>query len=163
MSTKIYNAYICKLGFPYLNLIIEEIRKDYTEAVALYLKDVPRQLRGQCITHYLEDAIVIYSLKNGDILFQMSMYNLPYKSLMPTLGLLLTFGKVADYHYQDQSDLAETLSEIERSFLAEAEFDYAQRETDWNEVFSKGRSRTPAEVGYTIPLIRDKIELEWRR
>jgi len=171
MSTKIYNAYICHKGFHYTHLVIEEIRKDYEDIVQEYIKNIPRQLRNICVKHFEDDAIVIYPLANGDILFQLFIHNLPYtinsekdKALMRTIPLMLTFNKIKDYHYQDQSDPWYSYAEppLHAYDLAKAKLDYVQREKDWNEVFNKQVSWTPAEVGYTIPMIRNKIKLVWR-
>ena len=168
MSTKIYNAYICKLGMPYLQLIIQALREEYTDQVREIIKSVPNTLRRACIDQYDDDALVIYPLKNGDILFQEWRYKLGNRpGYLPTFGLMLTFNKIQDYHYQDQSDPWYAYEFDEDKITQEehdaAEIEYVQRQTDWEEVFDKAGSWTPSEVGYTIPYITDKVRLDWER
>lgn len=164
MSTKIYNAYICKLGMPYLNLIIEELRHEYYEELKKIILPIPYQLKRKCIEYYEDDSIVIYPLKNGDVLFQEWRYKLGYDVNLPTIDLMMTFNKIKDYHYQNQSDPWYVYEEPPLSLydLAIAEFEYEQREKDWDEVFGDG-SWTPAESGFTIPYINNKIKLEWEK
>jgi len=164
MSTKIYNAYICKMGMPYLSLIIKELRKEYTEEVQKTILDIPFNFRKKCIEFYEDDSIVIYPLQNGDILFQEWRYRLRYSVNLPTFNLMLNFNKIEDYHYQDQSD-PWYIDDYDDDKITKEEYEsaiiqYEQREKDWNEVFGDG-SWSPAETGFTIPYINDKIRLEW--
>ena len=159
MSTKIYNAYQCKLGFPYLHLIITQLREEYTASVREYMKIVPRGLRKECVKKYLKDGIIIYPLQDGRILFQIWDYERPYKALMPTLYLMLTFDKIQDWHYQNQTDPWYVYEDLKGYDLAMAKHEYIQREKDWDEIFDK--TWVAAEAGYFIPFIKDKIKLEW--
>jgi len=162
MSTKIYNAYKCTLGFPYLHLIINQLREEYSEIIKEEIKKVPHTLRSKCIEHYLEDGIHIYPLKNGDILFQLWKYKLPYKKdYLPTLDLMLTFNKIKDWHYQNQTDPWYIDENLTAKEIIEAEQEYIQRKEDWEEIFSTHGSWIPAENGYFIPFIKDRVELEW--
>ena len=166
MSTKIYDAYKCTLGFPYLHLIINQLREEYSEIVKEEIKKVPHSLRSKCIEHYSKDGIHIYPLKNGDILFQLWKYRLPYKKdYLPTLDLMLTFNKIQDWHYQNQTDPQYALDFYDGKITQEehdsAEQEYIQREKDWEEIFSTHGSWIPAENGYFIPFIKDRVKLEW--
>ena len=168
MSTKIYNAYICKLGLPYLHRIINELRDEYYEEVKKILKNIPDiHLRDSCINHFNEDNIVLYPLKNGDILFQIWQHQL--NSIIavnfPTLDLMLQLNKIQDYHYQNQADPWYALEFYDNKITKEDhdkwELEYIQREKDWNELFDKNVSWVPAEVGYIIPFINNKTKLIW--
>ena len=159
MSTKIYNAYKVNGDFNYATLIAKQLQKDYTEYAKQILnsKAINRIVLNGAV-EYFDASLTLYSYKNI-ILFQ--LHGSDIFNAFPSLELLKTFGKIEDYHYQNQTDSWFDLDKYDNKISDEkyekAVINWEERREAWEYIFDN--TRTPIESGFNIPLLTNKWEI----
>ena len=94
--------------------------------------------------------IILFQLHGSDIF-----------NAFPSLELLKTFGKIEDYHYQNQTDSWFDLDKYDNKISDEkyekAVINWEERREAWEYIFDN--TRTPIESGFNIPLLTNKWEI----